>query len=114
MPLSDTVRYQAETILTEYCRNRVPPHLREQIRMHHEVRGETVTLFEDRPRWNDPSEWTHNPVAQFRFDIENGQWSLYYADRNSRWHRYDPVKPSSSLEQLLKAIDDDPSGIFFG
>lgn len=100
--------------MSAYCEWRVPLHIRSQLRLHHEFRGDTITLFEDRPRWNAPEEWTHHPFAQFRFNKKEGKWTLFCADRNSRWHRYDIVKPTSDLEILLKAIDDDPTGIFYG
>ena len=113
MALSDTVKHQADEIMSSYCERRVPMHVRDQVRMHHEFRGDSVTLFEDRPRWDNPKEWIHHPIAQFRFD-KNGKWTLYCADRNSRWHLYTIAKPSSNLGTLLKAVDEDQTGIFFG
>jgi hypothetical protein len=100
--------------MTSYCERRVPLEVRDQIRLHHEFRGDTVTLFEDRPGWKNPELWTHHPFAQFRFNKEDGNWTLYCADRNSRWHLYDIVPPTSNLEKLLKAVDEDQTGIFYG
>ncbi|MHB1050722.1 MAG: DUF3024 domain-containing protein [Bacteroidota bacterium] len=114
LALSDTVRHQADSIMTAYCGRRVPLEVRDQIRLHHEFRGDTVTLFEDRPGWKNPETWTHQPIAQFRFNSDDGQWTLYCADRNSRWHLYDLVQPTSNLEKLLKAVDEDQTGIFYG
>ena len=114
MALSDTVRHQADLLMTAYCERRVPPHVRDKVRMHHEVQGDSVTLFEDRPHLNKPGEWTHVPIAQFRFDQKSGRWGLYCADRNTQWQFYRKVKRSSDLELLLKAVDADVTGIFFG
>ena len=114
MPLSDTVRHQADTLLKAFCERRVPSAARDQVRMSHEFRGESVTLFEDRVRWNNPDEWTHMPIAQFRFDKESGKWTLYCADRNSRWHFYDRAVPTSNIGVLINNVDEDPTGIFFG
>jgi len=100
--------------MTSYCERRVPPHVRDQVRMHHEFRGDSVTLFEDRPRWDKPEVWIHNPIAQFRFEKDGGRWTLYCADRNSKWHLYEIAKPSSDLESMLRAVDEDRTGIFFG
>ena len=100
--------------MTAYCERRVPLHVRDQLRMHHEIQGDSVTLFEDRARLNKPGEWTHMPIAQFRFDQRRGRWALYCADRNTQWLFYPRAKPSSDLELLLRAVDEDVSGIFFG
>jgi hypothetical protein len=114
MALSDTVRHQADQIMSKYCEGRVPLSVRDQVRMHHEVRGNAVTLFEDRPFWDNPKHWSHMPIAQFRFANDTRKWTLYCADRNSKWHLYTIAKPSSNLETLLNAVDEDPTGIFFG
>jgi hypothetical protein len=68
------------------------------------------TAAQERPEVN---EWSRVPVAQFRYDAEHNHWTLYCADRNSRWHRYDLVAPGT-VEQLLEEIDHDPTGIFWG
>jgi hypothetical protein len=114
MSLSDIAKQKADQIMSAYCERRVPMHVRDQVRMHHEFRGDSVTLFEDRPYWKNPNEWSHMPIAQFRFSKQTGQWTLYCADRNSKWHLYDIARPSSNIERLLKAVDEDVTGIFFG
>jgi hypothetical protein len=40
-------------------------------------------------------------------------WTLYYADRNSKWHRYD-IEPSADFDDLLREVDEDPTAIFWG
>jgi len=41
-------------------------------------------------------------------------WTLYWADRNSRFQRYWECDPSSHVRDLLAEIDDDPTYIFWG
>jgi len=41
-------------------------------------------------------------------------WRLYWADRNSRWHEYVEAGPTYELEDLLREVDEDPTGIFWG
>jgi hypothetical protein len=53
------------------------------------------------------------PIAQLRFDPDSVQWTLFWADRNSRWHRYDLTDPGT-VEQLLEEIESDPTCIFWG
>ena len=39
---------------------------------------------------------------------------LYYPDRNSDFHVYEPVEPTQDIRLLLEELDSDPTGIFFG
>ncbi|MGH3610881.1 MAG: DUF3024 domain-containing protein [Pseudonocardiaceae bacterium] len=41
-------------------------------------------------------------------------WSLYWRDGNLRFHAYDRVAPTASIEELLAEVDRDPTAIFWG
>ena len=114
MPLPEFTEKLIETRLTAYCINRIPEHARDRIKMIFKIRGNNVTLFETRPYYRDPSIWTENPIAQFRYDEPSNKWFLYYPDRNSKWHPYSGVKPTANLDALIKETDRDPTGIFWG
>lgn len=114
MPLPEFTRRLVETVLTKYCAQKVPPHVRDQLRLGYRIRGNHVTLFEERPRFAQPSEWVDIVVAQFRFNPKDRKWTLYCADRNSRWHLYTPIAPRADFEALLREVDRDPTGIFYG
>lgn len=97
----------------QFCQNRVPAHLRSEARVEANQRGKSVTIFDCRPPWHpDLTDWSRVPVAQLRYDNDNHTWTLYWADRNSRWHRYD-INPGT-IADLLNEIDEDPTCIFWG
>jgi len=85
MPVPDNLKSCIDETFAGFCHRRVPPHVRDQVRLVHQWRGTKVTLVEQRPHWRDPEVWGDSPVAQFRFDLERGAWSLYWRDRNARW-----------------------------
>jgi ribosomal protein S17 len=114
MPLSEFTKKLIETKLTKYCNQKIPIHARDQIKLIYKIIGNKVTVFETRPYSMNPSVWTETPLAQFRFDHETKKWVLYWMDRNSRWHLYDLVKPSADFEDMLKELDRDPTGTFWG
>ena len=114
MPLPVFTKRLVETKLAEYCERRIPIDIRDQLNLTFKIIRDKVTLIETRPYFKDPSIWTENPVAQFRFDNETNKWTLYCMDRNSRWHLYDLIKPSMDFDDMLKALDDDRTGIFWG
>ncbi len=114
MALPELTKKQAEEALNSFFQKRVPSHARDKVRLVFSFRGNSVSLLEERPYFQDPSQWTSTPVAQFRFDQDDKTWTLYCPDRNSKWHVYDHAKPSRQFIHLLRAVEDDATGIFWG
>jgi hypothetical protein len=114
MPLSEFTTRLIETKLTRYFDRKIPVDARDKIGLIYKIMGNKVTIIETRPFYCDPLTWTETPIAQIRFDHESKRWALYFMDRNSRWHLYDMVKPSANFDDMLKELDCDPTGIFWG
>lgn len=114
MPLSEFTKRLIETKITEYCEQKIPLTARDKVKLIFKIIGNKVTLIETRPYYMNPSIWTETPIAQFRFDNETKKWTLYCMDRNSRWHLYDLINPSADFDDMLKALDNDKTGIFWG
>ena len=53
-----------------------------------------LTIAECRPSWRNDTgtEWTRFPIARLRYTTAARQWSLYWRDRNLRFHRYDQLQ----------------------
>jgi hypothetical protein len=75
-----------------------------------------VTIVECRPLWRagPDEEWTRFPIARLRYTKSTGLWSLYWRDQNQRFHEYDRVPATVSIEDLLTEIDRDPTALFWG
>lgn len=117
MALPKKARSEAEEDLRHFCERRVAVLARDQVRLEYEFRGDAATLVERRVPWHpalQDAPWTRMPVAQFRYDRENGHWTLHWPDRNTRWHEDDGVEPSHTLKPLLAEVDEDPTGIYWG
>ena len=84
--------------IRKYCLARVPASFRDQIRIEAAIRGSSVSIYECRPPWHpDLTEWSKVRVAQLRYSANTHHWSLYWADRNGRWHRYDDLDPAWNM-----------------
>lgn len=44
MPLPELVRKLVDKKIGAYCRDRIPPHARDEIRLSYAVRGNSVTI----------------------------------------------------------------------
>lgn len=114
MALTAFEKKRLSVILDSYCDKKVPPHVRDQVYLSYKFRGDSVTLFENRPVFRKPGEWVECKVAQFRRENEGSAWHLYWGDRNGRWHLFEPFPKSRVFEELLGEVDEDRTGIFYG
>lgn len=99
-----------------WCQQRVPEHARSQVKVECDVAPRQLTIVECRPPWRQDTgaEWTRFPIARLRYTKATRQWSLYWRDRHLRFHLYDRMMPSPRIDDLLREIDRDPTGIFWG
>jgi hypothetical protein len=107
---------QAMPRVQSYCDSRVPQDLRDALRIECTRRGSSITILEQRPPWNPDlgSEWSETKVAQLRYEDSAGTWSLHCSDSGGRWHVFDDVRPSRTVEPQLAVVEADPTGVFWG
>ena len=102
--------------IRRYCEGRIPARVAHLVRLELDVEGAAVTILECRPPWSPDMgpEWTRFPIARLRFTVSQGEWALYWRDRNLAFHRYTQIGPSPDVAVLLAEIEADPTGIFWG
>ncbi|MGW5360140.1 DUF3024 domain-containing protein [Actinopolymorpha pittospori] len=110
LPETDVARVQ------RWCRDRVPAQVRDQVRVELDVAERHLTIVECRPPWREDmgAEWTRFPIARLRYTKSTRLWSLYWRDRHQRFHEYDQVPATQSVQDLLAEVDRDPTAIFWG
>lgn len=107
-------RTRVTRLLDEYCADGSAQANPARPRYVFSIRGTAVTLVEERRSFADPKQWTRSPIAQFRRAATSSLWTLYWRDRNGRWHLFQPRPGSRRLEVLLQVVEEDATCIFFG
>ena len=75
------------------------------------VRGNHVTLSEQRPDWSGlPGEVTIHEFARFHYDPATEAWTLGWRDANRRVHPYEGSKGIRSFEELIDMLEAAPPG----
>jgi hypothetical protein len=99
---------------------RIPAGSRQFVRIEAEVEADgaraDVTIVERRAPWDVDlvgPEWSRKPIARLRYDGEH-EWTLWWADRSSRFRLYDRVAPSVRLPELLEEVENDTLTVFWG
>lgn len=83
--------------------------------MECEVAPRHLTLVERRAPWREEygSQWSRLPIARLQYTQGTRRWTLYWRDRNLRFHRYEGVPPTADIQILLAEIEADPTHIFW-
>jgi Protein of unknown function (DUF3024) len=111
-----------ETDVARACRwvtarnDRRPDHAIELIRFDVDIEQHSVTVLECRPPWRPEfgTDWTRFRIDRFRYNRTRREWQIYWRDRNIKFHIFPLVPPSQSIDDLLVAVDADPTAIFWG
>lgn len=114
MALPELLQKQTIRLLDKFCRERIPCERYQGRRLVYSIADNHVTLFEERIDSEEEESWLRTPIARFCYSSELNQWALYSTDPQQRWHIYQNINPSLNLGRLIKALDDDPIGIFWG
>ncbi|MGB5759607.1 MAG: DUF3024 domain-containing protein [Acidimicrobiales bacterium] len=94
----------------------LPGAARAQLKLEIEVSDRAITVVESRAPWREEygPEWTRSPICRFRYTKTKREWSLFWPDRNGKFHVYDQVKPTPHIDELVQEVVEDPAGIFWG
>lgn len=114
MALNEFNLAKVSKVVGGFCSNRIPVSLSDNIKLDYSIRGNFVTLFECRRIHLEPTKWSESKIAQFRYDIENKLWTLYWWRHTGKWYQYDYLEPNIDLQVLVDEVSKDPIGIFWG
>ena len=94
--------------------NRPSPEIRPELDLGWRIEGQSVFLFEIRPRWDDPSVIDHYSFAKATYVKARNEWKVYWLRASLKWDPYPPLKVVKKLGRFLKEVDDDPHHCFRG
>jgi hypothetical protein len=114
MAFSDSVLQKVKRIVGGLCSEKTPDHLKEQLRFEYEIEKQNVIIFEVRPAWKNPSEFTRMPLAKLTYVKSENIWKLYWKRASGKWVLYEPKGSAKDLGVLVGEIDKDTHGCFFG
>lgn len=115
MALSESEAKQVEAAVSRFMgRHRPPEHIRPELDLGYRLTGQSLELFEVRPRWDKSSEKIEHGVAKARYVKRHGIWKVYWQRADLKWHRYEPDPEVDSVEEFLSVVAEDRYACFFG
>jgi len=108
--MDEITKKRIKNMMEKYVESKVPKHLQTQLRLNFKIRGNNVTLFQERPAFMS-DRWVEIDIAQFR--LADGQWRVYWKDSKNKWHNIEEITPEENFEDQLKKVDEDKNGFFW-
>lgn len=109
--MDEFTKNRISKLLTQYTEAKVPKSFQNQLKLTFKIRGNNVTLQEERPAYIGEG-WTQLDIAQFRLD--QNKWKVYWRDSKDKWHWVDDIEPDEDFEKQLRIVDQDNRGLFWG
>jgi len=99
-----------------WASDHTPAEYLDEMRLEVDATPRSLTILDCRPPWSDSMgpEWIRTPIARLTYVMKRIEWTLYWPDRHSRFHRYGMAQPTQRVATLLDVIDADPICIFWG
>lgn len=102
-------------ILDKFMDKRRPPvHIRDKMDISYRITGQTVDIFVIREWYRDPRKKIEEPIVRTTYVKDRDVWKIYWMRADLKWHEYPPDPESDSLEKVIKIVDEDPMGCFWG
>lgn len=95
-------------------KNRPPAHIRPKLDFGYRISGQSVELFEIRPKFQKPDEKQEGAIAKATWNKRQELWQIYWQRADLKWHRYDPAPSAGTLEKFLGVVREDKHACFFG
>jgi hypothetical protein len=116
MALSEIEAARVRKAIDAFMQERRPPgHIRPELDFGTRIAGQSVELFEIRPKWmGKPGEKMEHPVAKATFVRSRGVWRVFWMRRDLKWHGYEPMPEVTSIDAFFKLVSEDAYACFFG
>jgi len=116
MAMSEFENRRAEKLLADYVAKRRPAaHIRPKLDLGWRRAGQSVELFEIRPVWRGaPGQKMESPVVKATWVKRRSHWRVFWRRADLKWHRYEPLPETATLEAVLEEVEADPFGCFWG
>jgi hypothetical protein len=114
MALSEFENKLFEKPVKEYCANKYPAHIRNELYLDYEIKDQSIILFTVRPRWDNPSETMKGMIAKATYVKSKKVWKLYWQRADLKWHGYEPKPAVKSVDKFIQVVEEDAYGCFYG
>jgi hypothetical protein len=112
-----TIQQHVEVIeVMENYLERIRPgeEIRIQLDFGYRIEGQSVYIFEIRPRWDNPEVIHESNVSKATWVKTRGAWKVFWLRASLKWEIYDPCPFVAMISQFVHLVEEDHYGCFWG
>jgi hypothetical protein len=115
MAFTDSQIKEIVKVLDKYIDITRPPlEIRHQLDIAYRITGQSVYIYEVRPRFDNPEKIMNIDVAKTTYDAKNNQWKIYWIRANLKWYIYPPQNYVKTINEWVKIVEEDKFACFWG
>ena len=115
MAFNELEKKRIEKAASQFIENNRPlPHIRPELDLGYRVTGQSVEIFEIRPKWKAMHEKDEHPVAKATYVKSQEVWRIYWQRADLKWHRYTPFPEAESITDFFSVLAQDEYCCFWG
>ena len=93
---------------------RPPEDMRLQLDVNYKIEGQSVVIYETRPRWDNKKEYKDYAVAKATYVRSKNYWKVFWMRADLKWHAYLPAPTVKSLQEFTQLVKEDTHHCFWG
>lgn len=102
-------------VMENYIQSKRPPEpIRSKLDIGYAIDGQSVIIFEIRPRWDAPTIILESPVAKTTFVKTKKHWKIFWMRADLKWHSYSPKPMVKKIKDFVRIVEEDKYGCFWG
>jgi hypothetical protein len=94
--------------------HRPPEHIREKLDIAYRIEGQSVLIYQIRPRFDEPSIKLEIPIAKTTYVKIQNHWKIFWMRADAKWHGYEPHPTVKMIDDFFNLVAADKYGCFFG
>lgn len=115
MAFDELTQHRIEKVVGVFVeKHRPQPNIRKELDLAFRINGQSVEIFELRPRWRHPDEIMECPIAKATYVKSQDIWKIFWMRQDLKWHSYPLLPYVHFLEEFLEEVALDPSACFWG
>ena len=95
-------------------KNRPEEKIRPELDIGYRIEGQSVYIFEIRPRYDNPVIYYETPIAKTTYIHTKKGWKIFWMPGNLKWLGYKPKMLVKTIQDYLSIVEEDKHGCFWG